>query len=224
LHGADARKLTLVLRKRSGDPIEICDSAGSSFAATVELDGAAVAARLGRRALAAPARLEIVLAQGVPKGQKMDFVVEKATELGVSRIVPVETERSVPEGGRAGKVERWRRLARAAAAQSGRTEVPAVDDALPWAQLEGAVRAAGVALVPWELAETIPLRESLPALLNGVSSVLVAIGPEGGLTHDEVAQARAWGARPISLGKRILRTETAGLVACSAILYAAGEL
>lgn len=154
----------------------------------------------------------------------MDFIVEKATELGVARIVPLRTERSVATAERAGKVERWRRLARTAAAQCGRSDVPVVDDVTDWLALESRVRAAQLALIPWELAEAVPLRDVLPGLLKGVSGVLVAIGPEGGFAHDEVEQARWWGARPISLGKRILRTETAGVVACSALLYATGDL
>ena len=170
------------------------------------------------------AAFELVLAQALPKGQKMDFIVEKATELGVRRIVPLQTERTVGAGERAGKVERWRRLARSAAAQCGRTDVPEIDEVTGWSGLEAAVRAAPLALIPWELADAEPLRDVLPGLLEGASGALVAIGPEGGFAHDEVEQARAWGARTVSLGKRILRTETAGLVACSAVLYAAGEL
>lgn len=212
------------MRKRNGDKIEVCDSAGSSFPATLEIDGTAVAARLGAAALRSPAGLEIVLAQALPKGQKMDFVVEKATEIGVARIVPLRTERSVATADRTGKVERWRRLARTAAAQCGRPDVPVVDDVTDWRDFESQVRAAPLSLIPWELAEPLPLRDVLPGLLKGATGVLVAIGPEGGFAHDEVEQARSWGARPISLGKRILRTETAGLVACSALLYAAGEL
>jgi len=216
--------VTLVLRKRDGDVIEVCDSAANSFTALLEIEGASVAARLGPAAARLPASLDIVLAQALPKGQKMDFVVEKATELGVRRIIPVRTERTVGAAERGAKVERWRRLARTAAAQCGRPDVPLVDDVTDWEQLEGAVRAAPLALIPWELAGAAPLRDVLPGLLTGIGGVLVAIGPEGGFAHDEVEQARGWGARAVSLGKRILRTETAGLVACSAILYAAGEL
>ena len=224
MRGSDARKVTLVLRKRSGDPIEVCDSAGNSFAALLAIDGAQVGARLGPASARPPATLEIVLAQALPKGQKMDFVVEKATELGVRRIIPVSTERSIGTAERPAKVERWRRLARTAAAQCGRSDVPVVDDVTEWHELETAIRAAPLALIPWELADEVPLRDVLPALLSGASGVLVAVGPEGGFAHDEIEQARGWGARAVSLGKRILRTETAGLVACSAILYAAGEL
>jgi 16S rRNA (uracil1498-N3)-methyltransferase len=224
LRGADARKITLVLRKRSGEAIEICDSAGSSFGAILDIDGSAVAARLGPGTARPRVALEIVLAQALPKGQKMDFVVEKATELGVRRIIPLRTERTLGTAERLGKVERWRRLARTAAAQCGRPDVPLVDDVTGWTELEGEVRAVALALIPWELAEPVPLRDVLPGLLAGVDNVLVAIGPEGGFAHDEIERGRAWGARTVSLGKRILRTETAGLVACSAILYAAGEL
>ncbi len=222
----DARKLTVVLRQQSGAALEVVDSAGRRYAAALRLTGAAAFAELERE-LSAPAAatLRITLAQGVPKGAKMDYVVEKATELGVARIVPFASERTV--GGvaaRDGKVERWRRLARSAAQQCGRADVPAVDEPVGFADLAASFGRYDVALVPWELAGGAPLRETLPPLLAGARDVLVAIGPEGGLAAHEAEAARAAGACLISLGSRIFRTETAGLVACAALLYASGDL
>jgi 16S rRNA (uracil1498-N3)-methyltransferase len=215
-----------VLRKRTGDEIEICDSAGRTFLAKLRAESDGVSASLESELGAIrPPAIDIVLAQGVPKGAKMDFVVEKATELGVARIVPFVSERTQGSGAeRAGKVERWRRVARAAAQQCGRADVPAVDAPLDWTELCALMGGFDRALVPWELAPRQALREVLPALLAGARSVLIAIGPEGGLSHAEVERAVAAGATPVSLGSRILRTETAGLVACSAILYESGDL
>lgn len=226
LGGDDARKLVVVLRKRSGDQIEVCDSAGRVFRATLSVEGDEVSARLDEELAAQrPVALRLELAQGVPKGAKMDYVVEKATELGVSRIVPVVSERTQGSSdGRTGKLERWRRLARTAAQQCGRSDVPEVAAPVDWDGLCAGLSAVDLALVPWELAPPEPLRERLPTLLEGVRSVTVVIGPEGGLSHGEVERAIAAGAVAVSLGSRILRTETAGLVACSALLYAAGEL
>jgi len=168
LAGADARKLLVVLRAKDGDRVEICDSSGSSFSATLAIDGSRVRARLGdAHEPPAPRAIELVLAQALPKGQKMDFAIEKATELGIACIIPFTSERSVAGAARAGKLERWRRLAHTAAQQCGRRDVPAVEDPVEWDVLTERFRSYDLALVPWELAEPIPLRERLPALLRG---------------------------------------------------------
>ncbi len=133
LSGADARKLLVVLRGQAGDPLEICDSGGNTFAASLVADDVGVAARLEeRRSEAVEASREIVLYQSVPKGAKMDFVIEKATELGVARIVPVMTERTIGAASGDAKIDRWNRLARTAAAQCGRSRVPIVDEPVAW--------------------------------------------------------------------------------------------
>ncbi len=213
------------MRARDGDAVELIDSGGRVFASTLDVDGTFATLKLERE-LASPlaSRVHITLAQGIPKGAKMDFVIEKATELGIARVVPFVSSRVLGDGERAGKLERWRRLAKSAAQQCGRRDVPEIATPVDFAALPAEFEHVDVALVPWELAEPAPLRETLPALLADATRVLVAIGPEGGFSSDEAARAEAAGARLISLGRRILRTETAGLVACAAVLYASGEL
>ncbi len=222
----DARKLLVVLRKSAGAPLEIVDSSGRTFAARLIVDGTAARAELESEL--APRRadtLRITLAQGIPKGQKMDFVIEKATELGVTAVVPFASERTVgAENGREGKVERWRRLAKAAAQQCGRADVPTVELPVGFTEILAGIGRYDAAFIPWELEGGSALRERLPPLLEGVRDVLVIIGPEGGLAAAEVAAARERGAHAISLGSRIFRTETAGLVACCALLYESGDL
>lgn len=225
LDTGDARKLIVVLRRRSGDALEICDSTGCAYAATLVVDGERALATLDTVVeRPSESRLEIVLAQGIPKGSKMDFVVEKATELGVARIVPLVTERTIGDAARGGKVERWRRLARAAAQQCGRLRVPEVSEAVGWDAFLSQAGPDDRLLMPWELAERVPLRDRLPAAVAGARRVVVLIGPEGGIGHGEAERATAAGAQALSLGSRILRTETAGLVVVSALLYALGEL
>lgn len=225
MRGDDARKVTLVLRKRDGDEIEVIDSSGGSFVAALIVAADGVRARLMQtRDPDAPAALEIVLAQAIPKGSKMDFIVEKATELGVARLIPLLTERAAGTYARAGKTERWRRLARSAAEQCGRRDIPQIDEPLEWAHFCEMVASIDRTLVPWELAERGALRDALPGLLSGVRSVAVAIGPEGGFSHAEIERATAAGAVVVSLGRRILRTETAGLVVCGVLRYASGDL
>ncbi|MEA2720988.1 MAG: rRNA (uracil1498-N3)-methyltransferase [Candidatus Eremiobacteraeota bacterium] len=222
----DARKLTTVLRKRSGDRVQVVDSGGIAYAATLDVDARDVRAtldeRLGRGDV--ETALAVTIAQAVPKGQKMDLVVEKATELGAFAIVPVRSARVVGHDTSPAKVERWRRIAKSAAQQSGRVRVPDVADVHDWDALLATFARYDRVYVPWELAEPAPLRDVFDHDLTDARNVLIAIGPEGGFAADEVARARDAGARAISLGRRILRTETAALVVLSAILYARGEL
>ncbi|MBC5800264.1 MAG: 16S rRNA (uracil(1498)-N(3))-methyltransferase [Candidatus Eremiobacteraeota bacterium] len=221
----DARKLRIVLRARPGDAVEILDSSGRAYAAELIVERETVRAHLrAEKTPQAHPTLRLSLAQGMPTGAKMDFVVEKATELGVAQLVPFTSERTQAGDARAGKIERWRRLAKGAAQQCGRPDVPVLDEPTPFSQVCAGFGMFDVALVAWELADGVPLRERLPTLLAGARSALIVIGPEGGLSHDEAQLAERSGGRPLSLGARILRTETAGLVACSAVLYASGNL
>lgn len=210
----------------AGDPLEVVDSSGRAFAAALATcDARGATAALEREvSTPAPVRLRITLAQGIPKGQKMDYVVEKATELGIARLLPFASERTLGDTTRDGKVERWRRLARSAAQQSGRADVMEVVPPIAFAELLDQCGDYDLALVPWELAGHIALRERLPGLLAAKRTVCVVIGPEGGLSHEEARRAETAGGHLISLGSRILRTETAGLVACAALLYESGDL
>src|SRR5579862_5055488 len=165
LDGSDAHKIRDVLRLNDGDEIEIIDSAANRFRARVEIAQHTVSARLHDRLATAPqTRVQISVAQGVPKGQKMDFVVEKLTELGAARILPLTSERTIVAGVSPQKIERWRRLAKSAAQQSGRAEIPAVPEPVAFNDLLAAFAQYDVVLFPWELASGPPLRERLPAL------------------------------------------------------------
>jgi 16S rRNA (uracil1498-N3)-methyltransferase len=222
----DARKLVTVLRKRTGDRVQVVDSGGVAYAATLDVDAREVSATLDEQLSGGEveASLAVTIAQAVPKGQKMDLVVEKATELGAFAIVPVRSARVIGHDTSPAKVERWRRIARSAAQQSGRMRVPEIPDVLDWDALLATFSRYDRVFVPWELAEPAPLRAAFESGLAGARSVLVAIGPEGGFSAGEIERARAAGAVTVSLGHRILRTETAALVVLSAILYARGEL
>jgi len=153
----------------------------------------------------------------------MDLIVEKATELGVAAIVPLRSERVVGERTGDAKRERWVRLAKTAAQQCGRTSVPVVEPIAEWNDLVARFGDFDRVYIPWELADVRPLREVFDADAQS-ANVLVVIGPEGGFSAAEVARAEAAGARAISLGSRILRTETVALVVLAALRYARGEL
>ena len=222
----DARKIATVLRKRSGERVQVVDSGAVAYAATLEVEGRDVRARLDETLErdGVETALRVTIAQAVPKGQKMDLVVEKATELGVHAIVPVRSGRVIGHDTSPAKVERWRRIARSAAQQSGRTRVPEIADVHDWEGLLATFGTYDRVYVPWELAEPAPLRGVFERELPGATNVLAVIGPEGGFAAEEVERACASGATTISLGRRILRTETAALVVLTAMRYARGEL
>ena len=222
----DARKIATVLRKRSGDRVQIVDSGGVAYGATVDVDDRSVHATLDELLDRGEVEttLRVTIAQALPKGQKMDLVVEKATELGAAAIVPVRSARVVGHDTSPAKVERWRRIAKSAAQQSGRLHVPEVADVCDWEALLATFDRHDRVYVPWELASPSPLRDVFEHELSDATSVLIVIGPEGGFSSDEIVLAQQSGGRAISLGRRILRTETAALVVLSAILYARGEL
>lgn len=235
LTGSDAEHGARVLRLRPGDRVLLCDGQGWDYEAAL-LDVAPV--RVRARVLAArPSRGEppvfLTLVQGIPKGDKMDLVVQKAVEVGVSRIIPVFTARTVVawEAAKAeGRRRRWQRIAYEAAKQAQRGRVPVVEPPVSLnALLKGGPGAddgphgdLGLIILPWEEAGETGLREVLRQRRPG--AVTVIIGPEGGLERAEVALAEARGASTVTLGPRVLRTETAGLVAASLILYEWGDL
>jgi 16S rRNA (uracil1498-N3)-methyltransferase len=203
--GAEFRHLR-TLRLQAGARLRVLDDAGGEHDVVLDRVGAREA--IGRIvASARPERespLDLVLAPALLKSTKMDLIVEKATELGVHRFAPMTTEHVV---GGAAHVERWQRIAVAAAKQSGRTRVPAIDPPAPLAAVV-AQPWPGVRLLPWE---DEPARR-LDELPSRAAAAVALIGPEGGFTPDEVALARAHDFVPLTLGPRVLRAETAAIV------------
>lgn len=230
--GSAHRHLIKVLRLKVGDSLIAVDASGQEYVARL----VAVEARLARaEVVAAPPRPaasrplpETILILGLPKGEKLDLVVQKATELGVSSILPVPTRRSVVRlDGAKGKERcgRWQAIATAAAAQCGRNTVPAVR----WlGGLEEALQALPddtLVLMPWEGERERSLRGVLASRREGGSGgVAVLVGPEGGWAPEEVELAGRYGALTVSLGPRILRCETAAIAALTIILYELGDL
>jgi len=223
LTGSAARHLTRVLRLRPGQALTLFNGGGGEYAATIEaVHGEKIAVAVGEaQAIERESPLSLTLAQGVSRGERMDLVVQKATELGASSIVPLLTERSVvrlsaPQAAR--KLEHWRAIAVSACEQSGRNRLPKVLSPLPLAEFlrQGG---SGSRLL---LSPTGSTRiQDVP---TPVSSVIVLIGPEGGLADAEQSAALAAGFTAVRLGPRILRTETAAIVALTVLQREFGDL
>lgn len=217
----DAHKIVRVLRLRDGDELEIVDAAGQTFDARVRSEPPGLHVELiAMRTNASSPGLRIDIAQGIPKGSKMDFVIEKATELGAVAVLPFYSRRTVVQDLGDAKLERWRRLAKTAAAQCDRREVPEVRAPSTFETLLERCAEYDLVLMPWEQASPDPLRASLPRWLERAYRVLVIVGPEGGFTAEEAELGLAAGARLVSLGERLLRSETAGLALLAILDYA----
>jgi 16S rRNA (uracil1498-N3)-methyltransferase len=160
-------------------------------------------------------KVKLTLAQGLPKGRKMDLIVEKCVELGVRQIIPMLTERTVAK---ATKLARWQKIAKEAAEQAKRAVIPEVMPALEFQEVLRLKDQFDLALIPWEEEDKTSLKQALTSSL-AARSILLLIGPEGGFSGAEVGSAKKAGFVSVSLGKRILRTETAGLAALAAITY-----
>lgn len=225
-----ARHIGKVLRLSSGEQVTVCTGDGTAY--LVELETFSKDAVTGRIVEQMDnlqeTAIEVVLYQGMPKGDKLELIVQKCTELGVSAIVPVETSRSVVhlDSSKAGKkLERWQKIAQEASQQCKRVQVPAVGPYYNWKQLLKALeQAKGLTIVFWEDEQTQSLKALLRSQTAKPSRINLIVGPEGGLSEEEVEQLRALGAVSASLGKRILRTETAGMAGISMVMYEYDEL
>jgi 16S rRNA (uracil1498-N3)-methyltransferase len=224
ISGEDVRHIATVLRMRPGELITLCDGHGTEFtAAIVQVGRTEVTAEIMRQTTREVGFPRVMLGQGLPKSDKMDFIVQKATELGVSTIVPLITERTIVKVKNEEKrIARWQKICKEAAMQSNRVELPLVRQA---ATFEDFLRpltadAGSLLLLPWEEA-TEPVKNILRSNTSA-KEIVVLIGPEGGISSTEAASAQAKGFRPVSLGPNILRTETAALAVLSMILYEAG--
>jgi 16S rRNA (uracil1498-N3)-methyltransferase len=216
--------LTRVLRLDVGAAITLFDGTGGEYAATLERDGKKVWARVGEfSADERESPLDVTLLQGVARGERMDLIVQKATELGIARIVPVFAERSVVKADakqRERKRGHWQAVAIAACEQSGRNRVPDVSDPRSLGDAIAALPAESArCLLSVDGGETLP---AFAARTRGQPLVLL-VGPEGGTADNEDRYARANGFVACRLGPRVLRTETAGLAALATLQAIAGD-
>lgn len=223
LTGQDAAHVRRSLRMREGEELTVCDGQGTDCLCEIAgFPGEEVALRVCR-CFPTPNEpaLSVTLYQGLPKGDKMDWIVQKAVELGVTSVVPVETARSVVSLGdkAAKKTARWQKIASEAAGQSGRGILPAVETPLTWKQMLAKLRGEPILLF-YEGGG-----EPLTRLVSpDTSHLAVVIGPEGGFEPQEVAELQALGAHLATLGPRILRCETAPVAALAVLMALTGNM
>lgn len=234
--GDDAHHLTRVMRAEIGDTF-IC-SDGREREALVEITqlgkDTVEAAIVESLSMTSEPDVNVWVAQSLPKGDKMETVIQKGTEIGASRFIPFISERTIvqyDERKESKRLERWHKIAKEAAEQAHRNRIPGIESMHSWKQLLARAGDFALALICYEKEGQLQLRELLRGMVGeqGEKSglpkqVLLIIGPEGGFTEKEIAEAERAGCKPVSLGKRILRTETAALVGVTCILYESGEM
>ena len=225
----DVNHITRVLRMKIGDKITVCDSMGYDYTAEIfEINKSSILCReLKKTKSDTEPALKVVLFQGIPKGSKMEYIIQKTTELGIFKIVPVSMSRCVSkienkkDGDR--KRERWQKISESAAKQSGRGIVPEISAPVAFEAAIQALSECDLAFAPYECEQDNSIKKVIKGI-NGNKTVGFIIGPEGGFAPEEIDKLTKLGISSVTLGKRILRTETAGEAVLSMLMYEANEL
>lgn len=219
--GEDVRHIASVLRMKTGDELLLCDGEGTEYAAKItRVERSGITTQITGRSKRDIRSPRVILGQGIPKSDKMDFIIQKATELGVSGIIPLVTERTIVKvKDEEKRLTRWQKIAREAAMQSNRPDIPRMGPIQAFKEflrtLNPELRT--LLLLPWEEG-TEPIKNLLRRNPD-VKNIIVLIGPEGGFSKAEADTASARGFHPVSLGPNILRTETAAVAVLSMIGY-----
>jgi 16S rRNA (uracil1498-N3)-methyltransferase len=252
ISGDDAHHLTRVMRAKEGEQVIVSDGVSrEALVRITELGKDRVKADIVERLdMNSEPAVEVWIAQSLPKGDKMELVIQKGTEIGAARFVPFVSERTVVQldAKKQGKrLERWHKIAKEAAEQAHRNRIPALDEPVSWKQLLQLAGQADAAWICYEKQNGLQLRERIQAALSGSrdaaarieapqpgqqtgqgepnkTTLMLIVGPEGGFSEREVEEAEAAGCKSVSLGRRILRTETAAMVGLTCILYESGEM
>lgn len=236
--GDDAHHLIRVMRAQAGDRIICSDGRDREAIVAITQAGKDIveAEIVERLPLASEPAVQVWIAQSLPKGDKMETVIQKGTEIGASRVIPFVSERTIvqyDERKESKRLERWQKIAKEAAEQAHRNRIPAIAPACSWKQLLALTKEADLALICYEKEGQLQLRELLRNAFSReaaqeeaqqVRTVMLIVGPEGGFSEKEIAEAELAGCKTVSLGKRILRTETAAMVGLACILYESGEM
>jgi len=221
--GDEGRHLRIVRRVKPGDMLSLFDGTGKTYEGRVDkVDADEIAGSITGEGIAPVPAAKVQLFQAVPKGDRFDWLIEKAAELGVSSVIPLITARSVIKEFNDARISRWQRLSLAASKQSGRAGIMPVEPPQSFTTVLERLKGDTLSLMPWE-GEGVQTISETCALMNGIKAINILIGPEGGFTSQEVESARIAGIIPVTLGRRILRSETAGMLSAILVMDAAGE-
>lgn len=221
--GDDARHLSQVLRMRAGETLRVSTQAGDNYLCEiVALNKTEVTLRVLEKMASTELEKRIYLFQAIPKGDRMETVIEKAVELGVYEIIPVEMKYCVvklDDKKKASRLKRYQSIAEAAAKQSKRSSIPQIHDFMSYAEAVAYARQCDVCIVPYECAEGMEATKRVLTKMADASSISIMIGPEGGFADEEIEIVRE-DMDVISLGSRILRTDTAAITTMSMVMLA----
>ncbi len=221
--GQDAKHIKNVLRYKIGHKVDVYDESGLKYETLIEKfeDDKVLLKIILKKEFEQESNISITLFQGLPKGEKMDLIVQKATELGVDEIVPVEMEHSIVRldaKSAQRKVDRWNKIAYEASKQSGRQFVPKVSNVDILKNIIEKFSKYDIVVLPYEKENRQNLKQLLEKNRN-VKNIAVVIGPEGGFSDNDLALLNMSNVHSVTLGSRILRTETAGIAVLSMLLY-----
>lgn len=223
--GKDVRHIKNVLRYSVGDTLKVCDEGGIKYLTKIlkyTENNEVLCEIQSIDSQKSETSYSITLLQGLPKSDKMEFIIQKGTELGVQEFVPVEMERSVvklDDKNTAKKLERWNKIALEASKQCSRQKVPTVSEVINFQNIIENIRKYDIVLVPYENEKTQTLKQILKNFNENIANIAVMIGPEGGFSDIEIEKLMNSGAKLCTLGPRILRTETAGIATVAMINY-----
>ncbi len=227
IEGDEVRHIRRVLRLKRGDEIVVFDGSGTEYEGTIVEEGPSSVVMKIQNIFSSKteSHLEITLAQSLLKKDRMDYLIQKATELGVKEIIPFISSRSVPlieKSERLKRYHRWERIAVEASKQCGRGVVPKIEPLQDYSEVLESASVDSLRLILWER-EGARLKEVLEGS-EEKTEIFFIIGPEGGLSQEEVDQARRNRFTPVNLGRRILRSETASLCLVSILQYVWGDI
>ncbi len=227
IKGGDAKHLKTILRAQPGDRISVVTESKEYIAEIKEVKQENIICSLIEEIMSDnETKINITLCQGIPKQTKMETIIQQNVELGVKRFIPLITERTVvklnDKDREQKKLDRWQKIARESAKQSKRNIIPTVEPLMTVGELvEKLKNEDALVLVPYELEDVKQLKD---VLLEPKEDYYIIIGPEGGFDIKEIEMFKEIGAHIVTLGKRILRTETAGIVSSAVVMYACDEL
>jgi 16S rRNA (uracil1498-N3)-methyltransferase len=228
--GEEAHHIIRVLRLGPGHSVSISDGKSVEslgVISDIDIRDTKIKIRILDQNKSKETKPFITLLQALPKGEKFDWIIHKSTELGVSKIIPVITQRTIVNilpSKLERRMERWNKIAIEAAKQSLRMDIPQIGELSTFDASLREVEKHHLSIIPWEQEKELSIRKALKSIDGTVTKVAVFIGPEGGFSPEEVKKAKEMGAVSVSLGPRILRTETAAIAVCSILMYELGGM